>query len=363
MANASGGFIRTWLARGLTWAIAATAVAFVVWVVPIRDRCEAPAGGGEMLPLSITPSGCVLDSAAGPISLDSVECRALRCEPGLMSTFEQADLLLLALMAVAYGLGTLAWAVRWHQLLRLARAPLSVLGVWRVTVEAQAAGIVLPGGVGGDALRVAYVVGMGGSLSVTTASVLLDRAIGLVTLSSVAALLGVATSMRFDSATLAFSILPVAFLLSFAALRHEWLVRSLARIPLAQGICRALEYLAQPDATKSVARGFAASAVVSVVQLAVVRGLVAALGVTPQEERWVYVGTAISFVVSAFPAVPGGWGTSDAAFVFFLGRAGIPAPTALAVSLIYRMFWYATGTVGGVLRLLRPEQTASPSNT
>jgi uncharacterized protein (TIRG00374 family) len=96
-----------------------------------------------------------------------------------------------------------------------------------------------------------------------------------------------------------------------------------------------------------------ASVVVSAVQLGIIRGLCTALHHEPTMERWVYTGAAISFIAAAVPALPGGWGASDAAFVVFLARAGIGAPTALAVSLVYRMYWYASGAMGAVMYLAR----------
>jgi hypothetical protein len=94
-------------------------------------------------------------------------------------------------------------------------------------------------------------------------------------------------------------------------------------------------------------------------QLGVIRGIIAALGGAPSAERWVYMGTTMTFIVGSIPALPGGWGTSDAAFVFFLGKAGLAASIALAVGLLFRLFWYSSGGVGALLYLLR--QHASPS--
>jgi uncharacterized protein (TIRG00374 family) len=87
------------------------------------------------------------------------------------------------------------------------------------------------------------------------------------------------------------------------------------------------------------------------VQFVVIRGLVFALGYTPSMEGWVYVGTAMAFIVAAIPALPGGWGTADAAYVFFFGFAGLPKGVALAVSLLFRLFWYLSAVVGAILHL------------
>ena len=93
--------------------------------------------------------------------------------------------------------------------------------------------------------------------------------------------------------------------------------------------------------------------IVAGVQFATIRGLVYALGATPVVEKWVYVGSAMAFLVGAVPALPGGWGTADAAYVFFLGLAGLPASIALAVCLLYRLFWYLLAVAGALLHVAR----------
>jgi uncharacterized membrane protein YbhN (UPF0104 family) len=61
------------------------------------------------------------------------------------------------------------------------------------------------------------------------------------------------------------------------------------------------------------------------------------------------------------PALPGGWGTADAAYVFFLGLAGLPASMALAVCFLYRLFWYLSGVAGAALHVARPRAALSPT--
>jgi uncharacterized membrane protein YbhN (UPF0104 family) len=97
----------------------------------------------------------------------------------------------------------------------------------------------------------------------------------------------------------------------------------------------------------------ALSVLVSIVQLLVVRGFVAALGAHPQHEAWVFVGTTFSMMVGALPALPGAWGTADAAYVLFLTRSGIAAGVAAAACLLYRTFWYTSAVMGAVLALGR----------
>jgi uncharacterized membrane protein YbhN (UPF0104 family) len=246
---------------------------------------------------------------------------------------------------------------------------MGVLEVWRVSTEAQAGGILLPGGIGGDALRIASVVARPTRLGerraptpIVVASVLLDRVIGLSMIAVVAAGMGFAWGGVRD-ATLAFVLaaIPVGSLLGLVVLRRAPLTRLrwLVEGRLARVVRPMLEYVRDPRAPGAIARAAALSVFVAAIQFAVIRGLVFALGVEPTAEKWVYVGSAMVFIVGAIPALPGGWGTADAAWVFFLGLAGLPAGSALAVGLLFRLFWYLSAIVGAALYVARPRSHAS----
>ncbi len=350
--------------RALTFVVAVLALGFVANVVPIRDRCDDPGPLGAATsakPIRSPVSregggGCVLHAPSGDVRLGPRECARLECEPGLASTMAHTNVGLLALLGLVYGLGTIAWAARWHSLLRLANAPVGVLHTWRVTLEAQAAGVLLPGGVAGDAVRIASLTGLGVPTATVVASVLLDRAIGLSTMAGLAAALAWAFEPGgVGPAVALLAAIPVSVAVGLAVLRSGPLRRAklLEHRALAGTVKPVLEYLGNPGAARAIARSLGYSVVVSAVQLACVRGLVLALGVTPTVEHWVFAGSAIAFIAGAIPALPGGWGTSDAAFVVFLARAGIAAPAALSVSLLYRLYWYGASVAGALLFLAR----------
>lgn len=320
--------------RALRWGVSIVAVAFIAWMLPFRDRCDA----------------------------DGV------CEEGLVTTFRRVDAPLAVAFFGVYLVSTLVWSARWRALLRLADVELSLRAAWRVTLEAQAGGVLLPGGVGGDALRVAYAKERVPSASVAkvAASIMADRVLGLVTLALVALGLGVAfdPGEELQVALPVLAGVPLGAVAGWVALRrvaksprrHE---RRVLRTRIGQRlVLPLLEYASSPVATEVVVRGLLLSLVVSSAQLLVVRGLVAALGVTPNGEGWLVVGTSFAMIVAAVPAAPGGWGTAEAAYVFFLGRAGVPAPAAAAVCLLYRLMWYATGSIGAVSALTRADRRA-----
>jgi len=351
--------------RILAWALAILALAFVAWVVPVRDRCWDPrAPASTKVSVSREDDACVLHLRTGEVRISSTDCAGLRCEPGVASTLTHVRPGVLTALLALYAFGTLLWAARWRTLLGFAGVDMSVMQVWRVSTEAQAGGILLPGGIGGDALRVASVVARPGRpgeprapAAIVVASVLLDRAIGVSVIALVAAGLGFAwAGMRDGGLGLALVAIPVAVCSGLLVLRRApmhrltWLVEGrLARITAPM-----LEYVRDPRAPGAIVRAIALSFLVAATQFAVIRGLIFALGEEPTAEKWVYVGTAMVFIVAAVPALPGGWGTADAAWVFFLGLAGLPPGGALAVGLLFRLFWYVTGITGAVLYVARP---------
>lgn len=364
--------------RLLSWALAIAALLFVAWVVPVRDRCwdaraprttkvavthEAAAPGQQ------GPGACVLHLPSGDVAIAGAECAQLKCEPGVASALGHARAGIVAALLILYALSMLAWAARWRALLDFADIELSLGEVWRVSVEAQAGGILLPGGLGGDALRIAAVVskptrsGTPAPATLVVASVMLDRAVGLGVMAGLAAGLGFAFG-GVNPGPLAFVLgaIPLSLLLGLAVLRVAplervgWLVRG----RLGKVASPVLAYVRDPRALRAIALAVALSVIVSGVQLGIIRGLVFSLGEAPLSEKWIFVGTAMAFIVSAVPALPGGWGTADAAYVFFFGLAGLPVAAALAVCLIYRVFWYLSGVAGAALYLARRRPPSSP---
>ncbi|MGH7268827.1 MAG: lysylphosphatidylglycerol synthase domain-containing protein, partial [Polyangiaceae bacterium] len=202
--------------------------------------------------------------------------------------------------------------------------------------------------------------------SIVVASVLLDRAVGLALIASVAALLGIVAGGRDAGPMVAVLIaLSLGLAGGLVVLRHAPLHRIgwLSSGRVGRTVMPVLSYLRDPRAPRAIALAAAMSIVVAAVQFGVIRGLVFALGATPAEERWVYVGSAMAFIVAAVPALPGGWGTADATYVFFFGLAGLVPAISLAVCLLYRLFWYLSGVLGAILYVSRNRYqpvTASP---
>jgi uncharacterized membrane protein YbhN (UPF0104 family) len=351
--------------RLFPWALALTAIAFMAWIIPIRDRCWDP-GSPASTHVAVTTdaAGCVLHLRTGDVHLETSECRRLRCEPGLATTLSRARLGMLAALLVVYMGSTGVAAARWRSLLAFAGVDLPLSQLWRVWLEAQAGGVLLPGGIGGDALRIAAVIGrplrageVRAPSAIVIASALLDRVVGLSLIAASGVALGwLSGGMGARWMMLGLAAVPLGFLAGVTVLRRAPVERIalLTEGRVGRAFLPVLTYVRHERAPRSIARACALSAVVALANIGVVRGFVAALGGAPSQERWVYVGTVMAFVVSALPAMPGAWGTAEATYVFFFGLAGLAAPVALATSLLFRLFWYISAIVGAILYVTRP---------
>jgi uncharacterized membrane protein YbhN (UPF0104 family) len=363
--------------RVLPWVLAVAAVSFVAWMMPVRDHCFDPrVPQSTHIAVSRSDDGaCILHIPSGDVPYEASECAQLKCEPGVISTFAHARIGVIAALFGLYGLGTLAWAARWRALLAFAGIDLPLAKVWRISIEAQAGGILLPGGIGGDALRVTSVLARPtrpgetrAPTSIVIASVLLDRGVGLALIAGVAAVLGlVSGGLQAGPLVLALATIPAAVIVGLTALRmaSPALIDRLSRGRVGRALGPVFGYVRDPRAPRAIAMAALFSLGVAVIQFATIRGFVFALGVVPGEEKWVYVGAAMAFIVTAIPALPGGWGTADATYVYFFGLGGIASGVALAVCLLFRLFWYLLGVIGAVMQLARrekrePEIVANP---
>jgi uncharacterized membrane protein YbhN (UPF0104 family) len=357
--------LRTWL----SWGLALAALSFVLWQVPVRDRCWDPrAAASTRVAVTHDATGCVLYLRSGEVHVPAGDCANLRCEPGVVSTLAGAKVGVVAGLFVLYVLATLAWAARWRALLGFAGLDLRVGHVWRIVVEAQAGGVLLPGGLGGDALRIASILSLPARpgaqrapAAIVIASVLLDRAIGLSLIATVAASLGFFWG-RAEAGWLVVALagIPVAVLVGLIVLRSVPIerIRFLNEGRFGKPLAPVFTYVRDPRAPRAIAYAAGLSLVVAAVQFIVIRGLVFGLGATPTAEKWVYVGAAMAFIVSALPTLPGGWGTADATYVFFFAFGGLTAGTALGVCLLFRLFWYLLAMAGAALYVARPRITA-----
>ncbi len=327
---ASGVFRRRWVRYLFTLLALGLGGGFLVRSVPWNDHC--PGGAGM--------STCARDALV----------------PGLRTVLATMDGRLLALGGAVYVLGAFFWALRWKCVLAVAPKPPRFGALLRASMEAYAAMALFVGGVGGDALRLAALMAEGIPAPWAAASLLVDRVIGLTALIVTAMVVAAPELMALHP--LAAVALPGLLVALVGGLGAGLVAPLPAFFPVKAR--RVIEKLRGPYADVAASRairGLALSFAVSMLVAAATLGsfglFLAAAHSTPSSLAKLLVGLVEAFVVNAIPTVPGGWGTGEAVFVYFLKPAHIDEAQALAASVAFRLSVFPVALVGVVSLALR----------
>ncbi len=313
--------------------VAALAIGFgfLVHAVPWSDRC----------------------AAAG---VTVAACPSSALEPGLRTVLSTMDATLLGAGALVYALGAVCWAWRWQRVLAVTAVRPSFLVLFRASIEAYAAMVLFVGGIGGDAVRFGVLVAEGLSASWATASLAVDRVVGLSALLATGLLVAAPELVALHP--VAIVALP-ALLLALVGGLLVALVAPLPRI-LPVVLVRIVVALRGPygavgarAGVRALVEAFAVSLLVATTQLGAFSLFLAAAHVSVASPAKLVAGIVEAFIVNAIPTVPGGWGTGEAAFVFFLRPAGVGEAQSLAASVAFRLSVLPVAAVGVVSLALR----------
>lgn len=265
--------------------------------------------------------------------------------------------LFLAALVLYLG-GVLVRAYRWAVLIWA----LGVLVPWWRLVALYFVGsffsLVLPTGVGGDAVRMYEVSQDSGEASSAISSVLVDRFLGLFVLFALAllALIGgyqlVEPRVRVLIAVGFFGLLAGVALLLQRTWIESWgrrlgLDRLLGRIKILRELYESI-HLYGPVA---LLRATAASGVFNLMLFLAVYLLGLAVGI--DLSLWYYF--LFVPIISAVLMVPsiGGLGVREAAFVVLFAQVGVDRDQALALGLAYDAVLLATGLIGVIIYIVQ----------
>lgn len=278
-----------------------------------------------------------------------------RSDPGAVGTaLVAADWRFVGIAALLVLADRAVMAYRWVVLLCIVPARLRppLADLMRIFFVSTFVGTFLPATVGGDAVR-AYAVSklnVGGGDAI--ASVLMDRLLGVASLLLMAAAgLIIARDLASNpaivsalAATAALCVLTLLVIFSPAA--AGFLARVVGRLPAAvRGLAaRALES-GQRYAEHHRPLGQVLAGSVGVQVLRVVQAFFLGLGLgiaAPLSAYFAFV--PLILLVMLLPVTVNGIGTSQAAFVWFFGRVGVPPADAFALSVLF----VALGIVGNL---------------
>ncbi len=376
-------------------AVAAALFAFLIWLVPFKDRLVLVGDGGER-----TLTGELLDFQVNPVhfeceqgvleatlaadgfdvgavkwpdgrvesfvaAADSIAPRS-HLQPGLITVVQHADLRLLLLAMSMILVASIVAAYRWDLLLAGAGLPTGFGRAFSLTFIGAFFNNVMPGLTGGDIVKAIYIAREHRSQKTAAIiTVLLDRLLGITGLALVAGLVIPLDFARYRLvAVWIYGLLAVVIVIGVvffskrvrAALRFDQL---LAKLP-------AKELLKKADSAVFIYRYrmglVGVSLVLSMVVHTILIGAFALIG------RGIGIDLAlasyfalipIALIVSALPIAPSGWGVGEAASVFFLGTVGVPSAMALTLFLVYRMEQMAVSLIGGVCLAIQKDKVSS----
>ncbi len=272
----------------------------------------------------------------------------------------------LAFLALVASQFTAAW--RWHRLLRSAGSRWTFARSLATYGAGLFLSLFLPTGVGGDVYRIAKVRGSGAGLGRGAATILLERAIGLVAL----LLLGTGF-VASHPATRPWAVLfGVGALFGLVGIALLWIPGGPEHVAaLADRIGKAhlgdrVRNAFPADAMDRLRGAIPGTIVLSLANhafLLLVNVLLAVgLGIALP---WMAICAAVPIVLLAaqIPITPGGTGVREAAYLYFLGRVGVAHSLALALALGW-LAVLAVVSLAGALGFLfeRPLALATNAN-
>jgi uncharacterized protein (TIRG00374 family) len=252
---------------------------------------------------------------------------------------------LLAALAV-YFLMIVVSAWRWRQLLDAQGTPAPTWYLVKSYLVATFFGNFLPSNIGGDLIRIKDTVPISGSRTLAAAVVLLDRGIGLLALILVAAL-GTSMLTRTASQHLVISqpILWLAAIGGFGGLLTVVAVPRIIELGLAplkrfhqewveERLRRLVRVFERLRASPGRLVNCLAGAVVVQAILVVFYAVVAASLRIPIPAAHLAILVPLSFLAQLLPISVNGFGVREATFTAYFATLGLPAESALALSLL-----------------------------
>jgi uncharacterized membrane protein YbhN (UPF0104 family) len=264
-------------------------------------------------------------------------------------------------LALHFG-GVLISALKWWLLLRAAGEPVPYGWAVRTYLVGQFFSNFLPTQIGGDAVRVYYLSRRIGRPALAIASVFVERVTGFLALTAIAAVaLGASAGTLRDAPQIMLGVVAcvlaagAGLAVAFAA---PWLARLATRLPLPDVLAwrRKIGSFADSMATfyaypraLALVIALAFGYQISWVALNYVGARALGVDVPP---GLVALMVPVSDIVGLIPIFFNSLGAREGTFVLLLGRAGVPAESALAISFLIFAVRLVASLAGGLLYAL-----------
>ncbi len=268
-----------------------------------------------------------------------------------LETLRKARFSYFAAAFVLYLAGIVVRAYRWRILLNALKMDLPLSKLTALYFIGTFFNNILPTGIGGDVVRVYELSKQSGRPIDSVGTVLLDRGTGLLVLFLIALL-----ALPFSYDLIAPNVAAVIVLLSLGSwaglglvLRRDWLKRwGLLRIMAKVKRLRELYESVYACGPRAIGGALAVSLVFNVLLIAVNYLIALSLGLEISLSYFLLFIPLISFLL-VLPISLSGLGVREGGYVYLFAQAGVSAPLALAMSLLFYALNVATGLIGGAL--------------
>ncbi len=251
---------------------------------------------------------------------------------------------ILFLCSGIYILATYVSSIRWKI---LAFSRLSVSRLFSLYMIGSFFNTVLPGIIGGDAVKAYYLYRETGEAGISMASVFMDRYTGFVSIMMIA-LLALPFGLTYIKGTELQYLLPVIFL--------GLLLGSILffRMRLGSGIKILRDFYGFFDAYRNlkeaspvILKGLLLSAIIQLMNMFAIYLITLELGASISFVL-ILIFVPIIVTVATIPVSISGLGVREAAFVILFAKAGLPSEMAVSISLL----WFISVVIGSLPGLL-----------
>ena len=268
-----------------------------------------------------------------------------------LGTLGKARLPHLAAAFALYLAGIVVRAWRWQVLLSALRMDIPLARLTVLYFVGTFFSNFLPTGIGGDVVRVYELSKQSKRPIESVGTVLLDRGTGLLMLFLIALV-----TLIFSHRLITPNVVAAIVLLSLGSwaglglvLRRGWLerwglLRLMARIKPLEGLYESIIACG----SKAIGSALAISLVFNALLIAVNYLIALSLGMEIPLWYFLLFVPLISFLL-VLPISLSGLGVREGGYVYLFAQAGVSAPLALAMSLLFYALNVATGLIGGAL--------------
>jgi glycosyltransferase 2 family protein len=282
-----------------------------------------------------------------------------------------ASLPLLAATLAALLAANLVAAFRWHLILSAEAPSPGFATLLKIVLVGLFFNQVLPSGVGGDAVRAWRCSKLGIGLGAAIRSILLDRACGYLVLvavytASLPSLLQVLHKGPERSGVIA--VLAAALVGLLALVSMDCLPSPILRLrviaPLAELSRASRRLFTHPERCGAV---LGLSILTIALTIVAFKQIADAIGSHLSLGSWIIIVPPVA-LIQLLPVSLAGWGVREVVLVVALGSFGIPAESALAISVLAGFCLILIGLPGGLIWLAdwdiarpRPRRASSPT--